>query len=220
VALPALLEHPDDAALRSAVRAAPGADRTAAGELVRHGLEHRLHLGRQAGQDVDVLEDEAGRAAERILERATPSRQLGPAGDVLRIACEAGAQGLCHGRLFLLGHRERGSDRLTGDVVWSPAETAGDEHDVGLGGLPAHECRDPLLLVGERRDHQDVDAERLEPRREPRAVRVDRVAGDKLVPDRHDRGGRHRASIAHGGDEPRGLRLWARWPIEGVRVAC
>ena len=39
----------------------------------------------------------------------------------------------------------------------------------------------------------DADAERLEPLREPRRVRVRDVAGDDLVADRQDRG-EHRSS--------------------------
>ena len=57
----------------------PAADRLAGAQLVGERLEHRLHLGRQAGQHVDVPDREARRAAERVLQRAASLGQLRPA---------------------------------------------------------------------------------------------------------------------------------------------
>jgi hypothetical protein len=55
----------------------------------------------------------------------------------------------------------------------------------------ADEAGDLVDLVGKRCDQAHLDAERREPAREPRGVRVLRVAGDDLVADRQDRGRRH-----------------------------
>src|SRR5438874_10590038 len=44
-------------------------------ELLGDRVEHRLHLRRQAGEDEDVLEREAGRAAERVLDRPAAGGQ-------------------------------------------------------------------------------------------------------------------------------------------------
>ena len=60
--------------------------------------------------------------------------------------------------------------------------------------LAPHELDDPLGLVRHRGADHDPHAERLEPAREPRGVRVLGVARDELVPDRQD-GGEHMASM-------------------------
>src|SRR5206468_1961590 len=72
-------ERRRDHALARAIPPPPGADRAAAAELLGHRVEHRLHLGRQAGQDVHVLQGETGCAAERIRERSRATGQLRPA---------------------------------------------------------------------------------------------------------------------------------------------
>src|SRR5205823_2662059 len=61
VPLAGLLQDSDDTALAGAVAASPRPDRPLGAQLVLELEEHRLHLRRQAGHDVDVLEDEAGR---------------------------------------------------------------------------------------------------------------------------------------------------------------
>src|SRR5919201_5198071 len=189
------LEDGDDAALGGAVRPPPRADRAAAAQLLGDGLEHLLHLGWQARQHVDVVEHEPGRSSQRVLERARAGREQRPARDVLRVAAETAAEPLGHLRLFLPRHAEGGRDGLPGDVVGGASEPAGDDDDVGLLRLRAHQRRHPLLVVGKRRDQEDVEAERLEPAREPGAVGVGDVSRDELVPDRDDRAGRHRASM-------------------------
>src|SRR5207247_11202552 len=72
-------EDLDDLALPRPVRAPPGIDGRPGGEPVFDRIEHRLHLCRQAGQDVDVLEHETGGPAQRMLEAATPDWPRGPA---------------------------------------------------------------------------------------------------------------------------------------------
>ena len=102
-----LLQDPDDLALARAVAPAPGLDRPA-GEPVRDGLEHRLHLTRQAGQDDDVLDHEAGRASERVHERLGPAGQTRPARGVVAEAArlEPGAEDGRHlGDLLALAGR-------------------------------------------------------------------------------------------------------------------
>src|SRR6185312_6421386 len=91
-AISRLDERGRDHALARAIDAPPRADRAAATELLRDRVEHRLHLGRKPGQHVDVLDREAGRTAERILDRPRSARQRRPANGPLRIAREAGTQ--------------------------------------------------------------------------------------------------------------------------------
>ncbi len=71
-------QHGHDPALGRAIRAPPGRDRRTAAQLVGDELEHRLHLGREAGQHVDVRDREPGRAAQRVLQRAAAGRQPSP----------------------------------------------------------------------------------------------------------------------------------------------
>ena len=66
-----LLEDPDDLALARAIATPPGLDRPA-GEAIRDGLEHRLHLARQAGQDDDVLDHEAGAPPSGFMSGSAP----------------------------------------------------------------------------------------------------------------------------------------------------
>ena len=116
-------------------------------QLRRDRGEHRLHLRRQAGQDVDVADDEPGCAAERVLERARSRGEVRPAGRVLRVGGEARAQARGEIDDLVLRRFEGGGDRLAGDVVGRAAEAAGDEHDVGAVGLGADELGDAVDLV-------------------------------------------------------------------------
>src|SRR5437763_4733380 len=72
-------ENGDDPALCRPVAAAPRRDRGARTQLVLDGLVHRLHLGRETRQHVDVLEDKSGRAAEGVGERPAARRKHRPA---------------------------------------------------------------------------------------------------------------------------------------------
>src|SRR5438105_10015206 len=186
------LEHLDDPALGRPVRSPPRPNRARASDFRSDELEHRLHLRGQPRQDVDVAEDETGRAAALDLHRAAALGELRPARRIVRSALEPLAQA---GRDFgLLDERElEGSaDRLAREVVGSAAEPAGDDQDVRVLGLHPDEGGHALLVVRERRDQDHVEAERLQPSREPRAVRVGDVARDELVPDGHN--GRRRMS--------------------------
>src|SRR5256886_2209196 len=78
-------ENPDDPALRRAVAVTPGSDRRTRAQLALDRLVHRLHLRRQAGEDVDVFEHEPGRPAERVGQWAAAGGKPGPAGRILRV---------------------------------------------------------------------------------------------------------------------------------------
>ena len=196
VAVSRRLQNVDDRALRRPVPPPPALDRRSCAELIGDRLEHRLHLGREARQDVDVRDREAGSAAERILERPAPLRQERPARRVLRRAREARAERSRNLGLLDLRNAERRGDRLAREVVGRAAEAAGDDHRVLRGRVLAHERGNAVDLVGDRGDQLHLDAQRRQPPREPAAVGVLRVARDDLVPDRDDRGARHPASIA------------------------
>ena len=140
-----LLEDGHDLALTGLVTAPPRADRLAA-EPLREHLEHRLHLPRQPGQDVDVAEDEAGRAAERILERDRAARQPRPARRVLSEAAtgEAVAQLRRELRHVLARGVEGRRDRFARQIVRRPAKPARDDDDRGALHLHTQELRDLL----------------------------------------------------------------------------
>ncbi len=170
------LEHGHDPALGRPIAPPPRADRVRDAEVLLHRLEHRLHLGRQAGKDVDVVHREPRRAAEGILERPRPDRQHRPARCVLRIRRKPRPQLVGDVAHLLALDLEGRGDRFAGDVVRRPAEPSGDEDEVSARRLGAHELGDAVELVRQRRDQVDRDAEGLEPLGEPRAVRVGDVA--------------------------------------------
>ena len=190
-----LLEHVDDAALGRPVGPSPGGDRRSPAHLVGDRLEHRLHLGRQARQHVDVLDHEARRSAVRDLEWAAALREQRPAGRVLGVRGETRAKSRGDVADLHLADAERGGDRLAGDVVRRAAEPAGDDHDVHGRRLLADERGDPVDLVRHHRDQRDLDAERGQPPCQPRAVRVLDVPRQELVPDGDDRGPGHRERV-------------------------
>src|SRR5258705_13918551 len=80
---------------------APGGDRGPSGEFLLDGLVHRLHLRRKTRQDIDVLEHEAGRAAERVRQRAAAGGKHRPPRPVLGGASENLAA--VRGALWVLG---------------------------------------------------------------------------------------------------------------------
>ena len=69
---------------------------------------------------------------------------------------------------------------------------------------------DGLDLVRHRRGEDDADAERLEPLREPRRVRVHDVAGDDLVADREE-GRAHHVGVCRSVSSPRRAHIPGRW---------
>ena len=75
------------------------------------------------------------------------------------------------GDLFLR-HVERVRDRLAREIVGRAAEPAGDDEDIDARRLAADELGDHLDLVGHRGEQARLDAERREPLRDPRSVRV------------------------------------------------
>src|SRR5438876_3619565 len=156
----------DDLALGRAVAAAPRTDRRTGSQLLLNCLVDRLHLRRQAREDVDVLEHEPGRAAERVRERPAAGGEPGPAGRVLGVASKTRAQVRCDLFVLDLLDAEGCCQRLTRDVVGRTAEAAGDDDEVGPIGLLAQRRRDLLDLVRHDCDQADVDAGSLEPARE------------------------------------------------------
>ena len=94
------------------------------------GVEHRLHLGRQAGQHPDVLDHEPGRAALRVPERPAAGRELRPARRVVGVLREARAQLVGELRHLDLRDAERRRERLAREVVGRAAEAAGDDQVV------------------------------------------------------------------------------------------
>src|SRR6266487_6495811 len=116
---------------------APGGDRGPSGEFLLDGLVHRLHLRRQTRQDIDVLEHEAGCAAERVRQRAAAGGKHRPPRRVLGVASETLAE--VRGDLWVLGllDGEGCRDGLASNVVRGAAEAAGNDDQVGTVGLLA-----------------------------------------------------------------------------------
>ena len=108
----------------------------------------------------------------RVRERPAADRQLRPARRVVGMLREARAQlGGELGHLDLLDV-ERGRERLAREVVGRAAEAAGDDQVVDAVALAADEVGDRVDLVRHDGGEDDAHAERLEPLREPRRVRV------------------------------------------------
>jgi hypothetical protein len=113
-------------------------------------VEHRPHLARQAGEHPRVLDLEAGRPAERVVERARPAGQVGPAGGVLGVAAKARAEVGGQRLDPLLRRLEGDCQGLPCDVVGRAAEPARDDQMVDARRLATDEVDDVLGLVRRR----------------------------------------------------------------------
>ena len=189
-----LLQHRDDLALARAVAPAPSGDRLAA-EAVGDGVEHRLHLTRKPRENEDVLDDETGGAAERVVERLRPARQACPAGRVVPepSGAEALPQTPGYRRDLLAREIEARRHSLSGDVVRSAPEASRDEDESCAGAFEPQKRRDLVHFVAHGGHQLHLDPQAGETPSEPRSVRVLYVPRNDLVADGENRRGALRA---------------------------
>ena len=155
-------------------------------ELVGVGVEHRLHLGRQAraaprrSRSRSRARRPSGSGAGGSRPGAAPSapRSPGASGSALRSSSASSGTSTC-------ADAERGRDRLARQVVRRAAEAAGDDQVVDARPLAVDERRRPPRSRPARPPASTTCTPSDSSRCASQAAFVfDDVAGDDLVPDR------------------------------------
>jgi hypothetical protein len=85
---------------------------------------------------------------------------------------------------------EGAADRLHRDVVVGGADAARGEDEGGAGEQTHEGAADVVELVGDGADLEETDASTTQHLREEVAVEIAGLAGEELVPDEKDCGGR------------------------------
>ena len=160
---------------------------------MRHAVEHGLHDLGHAGEDEDVLDANAGRARNRVLDQAGVLGRVGHREPRLvdleaaaRVRRQQDLDGLRVADKFLA---ERLGDRRGGDVVVGRADAARRE-DVVEGGTARIDGRDDgVLIVGNDAHLFQPDAELVQTAAEKGQIGVLRAARENLVADDDQRGG-------------------------------
>jgi hypothetical protein len=159
-------------------------------------VHHRLHLARHAGQDDDVLAAGlhaiAGRGAERVRNDHVAFRHHRLLQVVERHLDAARREELADAvrRRRVLDELppEHRTDRLGREVVGGGPDAAGRDDDVRERHRLLPRPLEPLRIVPDDDDRDDVDPELEELVGDPLRVRVGDAAGGELVAARQDDG--------------------------------